>query len=90
MIESPHYIALDIKNREDKTVLYSGYYMEKLVTKLNELGLDTCWVSVYNVEDERRKAIFGESTGDIDFVLAFGYSKEEIHLFKSLLVNGSV
>lgn len=77
MIESPHYIALDIKNREDKTVLYSGYYMEKLVTKLNELGLDTCWVSVYNVEDKIRKAIFGESTGNIDFILAFGYSKRK-------------
>lgn len=75
MIESPHYIALNLKNKDDKTVIYSAYYMEKLVTDLNKLGLDTCWVSVFDVEEERKKAIFGESTGEINFVLAFGYSK---------------
>ncbi len=75
MIESPHYIALDLKNKDDKTVIYSAYFMEKLVTSLNKLGIDTCWVSVFDVEEERRKAIFGESTGEINFVLAFGYSK---------------
>jgi len=75
MIESPHYITLNLKNHDDKTVIYSAYYMEKLVSKLNELGLDTCWVSVYDVDNERKKSIFGESIDEINFVLAFGYSK---------------
>lgn len=75
MIDSPHYIALDLKNKEDKTVIFSAYYMEKIVTSLNELGVDTCWVSVFDVDMERRKVIFGESTNNVDFVLAIGYSK---------------
>lgn len=77
MIESPHYIAIDLNKIEDKTAIYSAYYMEKLVTTLNNLGLDTCWVSVFNVDKGKRKEIFGESTGEINFILAFGYSKRK-------------
>lgn len=75
MIDSPHYIAVDLKNEDESTVIYSAYLMEKLVTKLVELGLDSCWVSVYNVDPEIRKNVFGESTNCVNFVLAFGYSK---------------
>lgn len=75
MIESPHYIAIDLNQNEDKTVIYCAYYMEKLITNLNKLGLDTCWVSVLNVDKDKRKEIFGESTGEINYILAFGYSK---------------
>lgn len=77
MVEAPHYIAIDLLNKEEKTIIYSGYYMEKLITKLNELGLDTCWVSVYDVEMKKRKEIFGESTNEINFILAFGLPKRK-------------
>lgn len=77
MVESPHYITVDLGNKEDKTVIYSAYYMEKLVTSLNKLGIDTCWVSVYEVDMERRKVIFGESTNIVDFVLAIGYQRRK-------------
>lgn len=82
MVESPHYIAVDLKNKEDKTIIYSAYYMEKLVTKLIKLDLDTCWVSVYNVDKNKRKEIFGESTNEINFILAFGYPKRNNPLAK--------
>lgn len=75
MIESPHYIALELDNRKDTTISYSAYNMEKLVTKLNTLGLDSCWVSLVDLDDSKKKQIFGESTKLIDYILAFGYSK---------------
>ncbi len=75
MIESPHYITLDIKNKSDKNTIYSAYYMEKLVTLLTGLDIASCWVSVYNVDRDRRKAIFGDSITEVNFVLAIGYKK---------------
>ena len=77
MIEAPHYIAIDLLNNDDKTVIYSGYYMEKLITKLNEIGLDSCWISVYDVDKKKRKVIFGESTKEINFILAIGVPKRK-------------
>jgi nitroreductase len=82
MVKSPHYIAVDIKKKEDKTIIYSAYYMEELVTKLNELDLDTCWISVYDVDMKKRKEVFGESSNEINFILAFGYPKRNNPLLK--------
>ncbi|WFA10245.1 nitroreductase family protein [Tissierella sp. Yu-01] len=82
MVESPHYIAVDLKDKDDKTVIFSAYYMEKLVTKLIELELDTCWVSVYDVDKSKRKELFGDSTNEINFILAFGYPKRGNPLIK--------
>ena len=75
MIESPHYIALDLKKNDDRTNIYSAYYMEKLVTKLIELDLATCWITVNDVDVNLKKELFGESTNQINFILAFGYPK---------------
>ncbi|MGM0396065.1 MAG: nitroreductase family protein [Bacillota bacterium] len=75
MIESPHYIALDMKEHSPEEKVNSGYYMEKIVTGLNEIGLGTCWVTLKNLDMERMKAIFGEDTGENDFLLAIGYPK---------------
>lgn len=77
MINSPHYITVDLIDKTDKTIIYSAYYMEKLVTKLNALNIDSCWITLYNVDSERRKAIFGESTVEVNFVLAIGYQKRK-------------
>jgi nitroreductase len=75
MIDSPHYIAFDFSSKDEMTLLYSGYNMEKLVTGLNNLGLGTCWVSLSGVERERKKAIFGDASSDYEAILAFGYPK---------------
>ena len=75
MIESPHYIALDLKNHGPEEQIYSGYYMEKIVTVFNQMGLGTCWVSLDNLDEDRKKAVFGEKAGDYDYMLAVGYPK---------------
>lgn len=75
MIQSPHYISLELLNNEDNTLIYGSYYMEKLITKLNQMGLCSCWVSVGNVSEEIKSKIFKDSIGKINYILAFGYGK---------------
>lgn len=75
MIQSPHYIGLEIMNNQEKSVIYSAYYMEKLITKLNNLGIDTCWVSVKDVDKNTKMEVFGDSIGEFNYLLAIGYGK---------------
>lgn len=75
MIDSPHYIAIDIKNHSPLALVESGYYMEKLITDINNLGLGSCWVSLNNIEKERKQAIFGEASSSVEYLLAIGYAK---------------
>lgn len=77
MIESPHYIGLEFLNEEPQTKLYGAFYMEKLITLVNGIGLDTCWVTVKNVSSEYLNR-FG---GKVDFILALGYPKRKIPFF---------
>lgn len=77
MVESPHYIGLEELNHDRSTELYGAYYMEKLITDLNKLGLDTCWISVGDLSEELRKDIFENSKGEINYLLAIGYSKRK-------------
>ena len=77
MIESPHYIALVRKNDEDLTIISGAYHMEKLISRLNSYGLDTCWITVDKIDQETKEKAFGEIDGDIDYILAFGYAKKK-------------
>lgn len=75
MIESPHYIALEQMKDDKYTLIYGAYYMEKLITELNKLGLETCWISVGNIEKEFKDKVLGEHDGNIDYMLSIGYGK---------------
>ena len=75
MIESPHYIGLEIMNNQEKNIIYSAYYMEKLITKLNNLGIDTCWVSIKDVDEDTKVEVFGDAIGEFNYLLAIGYGK---------------
>lgn len=75
MIESPHYIGLEQLNMNKSSTIYGAYYMEKLITDLNELGLDTCWVGIGNLEKGSKKEIFKDLEGEMNYLLAIGYSK---------------
>ncbi len=77
MIESPHYIALEETNDDRNTLIYGAYKMEELITKLNQLGLETCWVSVDTIKDEFKERLFGGHTGNIDYMIAIGYGKRK-------------
>ena len=77
MIEAPHYIALDITNDKPLNILKGGYCLEKLNTKIVDLDLDTCWITVDDVDAETKKAIFGENGVGIDYLIAIGYGQKK-------------
>lgn len=75
MIESPHYIGLLPKTKEDKNIIEAAYLMEELISEINKLNLDTCWVSLNTVPVQEKKEILGDHMENADFLLAVGYSK---------------
>lgn len=75
MIESPHYIAIELKDESDETIIYSAYYTEKLISKLNNMGISSCWVSIVDVNESTKRLVFGEHFGTVNYLLAIGYSK---------------
>lgn len=77
MIESPHYIGLEVLKDEESSIIYGAYFMEKLITKLNNFGIDTCWVSLGAVNEDIKKEVFGDIKGNINYLLALGYGKRK-------------
>lgn len=73
MIEAPSYIALMKKDEEKESCLNTGYYLEKLNTQIVNLDLDSCWITLDNVDDETKKNLFGAEGTKVDYVVAFGY-----------------
>ena len=75
MIDAPHYIALDFFDDYDSTIIYGAYNMERIITILNNKGLATCWITVVDLDDNLKNEVFGESTNNIKYMLAFGYQR---------------
>lgn len=73
MIKSPHYIALEIKDNNAINLLKGGFYLEKLNTKIVDLDVDTCWITVDQVDADTKKTIFGQGGEGIDFLIGLGY-----------------
>lgn len=77
MIEAPHYIALDIDGNKPLNILKGGYCLEKLNTKIVDLDIDTCWITVDSVDADTKRAIFGENGTGIDYLIAIGYGQKK-------------
>lgn len=73
MIESPHYVGIEIRDDSDIAEINAGYYAEKLMTMINKLGVEACWVTVNHVDDKKRAEIFGENGKYTDYLFAIGY-----------------
>ncbi|MCB5559510.1 nitroreductase [Anaerosalibacter bizertensis] len=72
MIKSPHYIGLEILNDSRDAIIKGSYAMEKLITKVTEYGLGTCWISIESVDEETKKELYDNLEGNIDYILAIG------------------
>lgn len=73
MIKAPMYIALNTLNDNAETFVIGAYGIEKLITKLNEMGLGTCWITVSDVEDTVKESTFNFTDGKVNHLLAVGY-----------------
>ncbi len=73
MIKGPHYIGLEINDKEECTEIYAAYYSEKLITKINAIGLEACWITLTHVERDKKLDALGSKGENTDYLLAIGY-----------------
>lgn len=77
MIKAPVYIAIDALNNDPATIVKGAYGAEEIITKLSELGLGTCWITVSGVDTLVKQSTFNYSEGDIDILIAVGYPLDD-------------
>lgn len=75
MIESPHYVGIRLKEVNDTSIIMASYYTEKMMTKLVDLNLGSCWIDVKHVEKDIKSKAFGNENKNIGYIVAFGYPK---------------
>ena len=73
MIEAPSYVALIQKDNSEESYINTGYYLEKLNTQIVNLDLDSCWITLDEVDDETKKQLFGEEGPKVNYVIGFGH-----------------
>lgn len=72
MIYAPAYIALNVLNEDSTAYIKGAYVLEELTTKLNDLGLSSCRITVEKVADQVKKSTFNYEDGRVNFLLAIG------------------
>ena len=77
MIKAPLYIGLDITNNNESALVKGSYGLEELITKIHELGLRSCYITVSGVSDDILKSAFTSSQGKIMSILAIGEAVNE-------------
>ncbi len=85
-IEAPHYLGVAVENEDRRSMLKMGYVIESLNTVIIEMGLDTCWLTVAQVDEATMKSVFGKSGSKIKYLIAFGY-REGKKLFEENSVS---
>lgn len=93
MIKAPSYIALNTLNDKPETYVEAAYAMEELITKLNELNLGNCWITVSEVEEDIKKSAFNYVKGDVSILLAIGYPLDDTlreHKYYDRLANSDL
>lgn len=73
MIKSPHYIALQINDDKESTEIYASYFTEKLITRINAIGLEACWITLSHVSADTKIEAFGDLGRRTEYALAIGY-----------------
>lgn len=73
MIKAPMYIALNTMENHARQHILGAYGMEELITKLIEMGLGCCWISLSDVEISLKSSLFDYDEGEVDHLLAVGY-----------------
>lgn len=77
MIDAPCYLALNTLNDDPASLVKGAYGVEELITKLNEMGIGNCWITVTDVEDPLLENAFNYDKGDVKLVLAIGYPVDQ-------------
>ncbi len=75
MIKAPHYIGLEISDYREENLVYGAYFMEKIISDLNNIGLGTCWITITEDLKASELEALGYWSDRLEYMLAFGYEK---------------
>lgn len=73
MIDAPCYLALNTLNDDPASLVKGAYGIEDLITKLDEIGLGSCWITLNDLSEDIKKSLFNYDHGDIEVLLAIGH-----------------
>ena len=76
LIGAPQYLVL-LSDKHPQAHLNAGFVMQDLLLKLEDLGLNSCWLTFADSE-EMKEALGVESELDVAAVAAFGYGKKTV------------
>ena len=76
LIGAPQYLVL-MSEKHSLAGLNAGYVMEDLILKLEDLGLDSCWLT-FGSSDEVKEALGIESPLEVAAIAAFGYGRKAV------------
>lgn len=74
MIDAPAYITLELAGASDREVVLGMYRAEEMISLLEEEGLASCWISLFDTPAEVKEKVFGYGVSP-DLLLAVGYPK---------------
>ena len=76
LVGAPQYLVL-LSEKQELAHLNAGYIMQDLLLKLNDLELDSCWLT-FTDSDEIKDVLGIESPMDVVAIAAFGYGKKAV------------
>ena len=76
LVGAPQYLVL-LSEQADQALENGGYVMEDMVLKLNELELDSCWLT-FTDSEEVKGSLGIASDMDIVAIVAFGYGVKTV------------
>lgn len=76
LVGAPQYLVL-LSEKHPLAYVNAGFAMQDLLLKLNDLGLDSCWLTF--TDSEEIKGVLGiESDLEVAAIAAFGYGKKTV------------
>ena len=76
LIGAPQYLVL-LSEKHPQAHLNAGFVMQDLLLKLEDLGLNSCWLTFAD-STEMKEALGVESELEVAAVAAFGYGKKTV------------
>jgi len=79
MIDAPAYISMNIIEESPKAYIDGAYEFEEIVTKMRELSLGSCWITLSNCSEELLQETFNNEKGVVKYLLGLGHPTRDLN-----------